>query len=213
MAKIRTGRQKFYNVFSYFYDFFIQIHSGHHQNETRRFLVDSAPIADTKQMRILDICCGTGSVILSFAKKYPDALAIGYDFSAGMLQKAKKKDAAKTIRLVNGDAAYLSFVDDCFDIVCCSHALYELKGQVRTEALREMKRVLKPKGQVLIMEHEVPRHPVVKALFYVRMLMMGPTDAREFVNQGISPFTKIFPDVTLSHSPSGKSKLVICRKI
>lgn len=213
MSKIRTGRQKFYNVFSYFYDFFIQIHSGHHRDETRRFLVDSARINGTSQARVLDICCGTGSVILSFAEQYPDALAIGYDFSAGMLQKAKEKDAANTIHLVNGDAAYLSFVDNCFDIVCCSHALYELKGQVRTEALLEMKRVLKPDGQVLIMEHEVPRHPVVKVLFYIRMLMMGPTDSREFVKQGLSPFRKIFPDVSLSHTPSGKSKLIICRKI
>lgn len=213
MSTIRTGRQIFYNVFSHFYDFFIKIHSGHHRDETRRFLVDSARLNDRKQVRVLDICCGTGSVILSFAAKHPDALAIGYDFSPGMLQKAKEKDVAHTINLVNGDAAYLSFVDDCFDIVCCSHALYELKGQVRTDALREMKRVLKPDGQVLIMEHEVPRNPVAKLMFYIRMLMMGPTDSREFVKQGISPFKKIFPDVALSHTPSGKSKLIICRKI
>ena len=213
MSKIRTGRQKFYNLFSHFYDFFIKMHSGYHRDETRRFLVDSAKINNTKQVRVLDICCGTGSVVLSFADKYPDALAIGYDFSTGMLQKAKEKDSTNTIHLVNGDAAYLSFVDDCFDIVCCSHALYELKGQVRTDALLEMKRVLKPDGQVLIMEHEVPQKPIVKAMFYIRMLMMGPTDAREFVKQGITPFKKIFPDVTLAHTPSGKSKLIICRKI
>jgi ubiquinone/menaquinone biosynthesis C-methylase UbiE len=113
---------------------------------------------------------------------------------------------ANKIILVNGDAACLSFVDDCFDIVCCSHALYELKGQVRTDALLEMKRVLKPDGQVLIMEHEVPRNSIVKVMFYIRMLMMGPTDSREF-------FKKIFTDVTLSHTPSGKSKLIICRKM
>jgi ubiquinone/menaquinone biosynthesis C-methylase UbiE len=91
MSKIRTGRQKFYNVFAYFYDFFIKIHSGHHRNETRKFLVDSARIDDTIQVRVLDICCGTGSVVLSFAEKYVDALAIGYGFSVGMLHKAKKR--------------------------------------------------------------------------------------------------------------------------
>ncbi len=94
----------------------------------------------------LDICCGTGSVILSFAEKHADALAIGYDFSLGMLRKAQQKDTANKITLVQGDAARLSYVDDCFDIVCCSHALYELKGQVRTEALKEMRRVVKPDG-------------------------------------------------------------------
>ncbi|NOR24245.1 MAG: methyltransferase domain-containing protein [Desulforhopalus sp.] len=212
MSKIRTGRQIFYNIFSYFYDFFIKIHSGHHRDETRTFLVDSARIDNTTQIRVLDICCGTGSVILSFTTKYVDALAIGYDFSVGMLHKAKEKDAANKIILVNGDAACLSFVDDCFDIVCCSHALYELKGQVRTDALLEMKRVVKPEGQVLIMEHEVPRNSIVKTMFYIRMLMMGPTDSHEFLKQGLSPFKKIFTDVSLSHTPSGKSKLIICRK-
>ena len=213
MPKIRTGRQKFYNVFSYFYDYFIKIHSGRHSDETRKFLVDSARIKDTTQVRVLDICCGTGSVVLSFAEKYADALAIGYDFSVGMLRKTKKKDVAQKIILVNGDAAYLSFADECFEVVCCSHALYELKGQVRTDALIEMKRVVKPGGQVLIMEHEVPKKFAIKMMFYIRMLMMGPTDSREFLKQGLTPFKKIFTDVTLSHTPSGKSKLIICRKM
>lgn len=112
---------------------------------------------------------------------------------------------------VQGDAARLSFIDDCFDVVCCSHALYELQGQARTDALIEMKRVVKPNGKVLIMEHEVPRNPLVKILFHVRMLMMGSSDTREFLRQDLAPYKKIFSNVSLSHTPSGKSKLLICR--
>ncbi|WP_459947807.1 class I SAM-dependent methyltransferase [Desulfocastanea catecholica] len=212
MSEIRTGRQTYYNIFSCFYDFFIKIHSGHHGNETRKFLVDSVRIDDRNHARILDICCGTGSVTLSFAEKYPDALTIGYDFSIGMLHKAKQKDVANRITLVQGDASRLSYIDDCFNVVCCSHALYELQGRARTDALKEMKRVVKPNGQVLIMEHEVPRNPLVKILFHMRMLMMGSTDSREFLRQDLSPYKKIFVNVTLSHTPSGKSKLIICRK-
>lgn len=212
MSTLRRGRQKFYNVFSYCYDFFITLHSGHYRNETRNFLVDSAQPERTKQVRVLDVCCGTGSVALAFADKYVDALTVGCDFSTGMLHKAALKDTAHKILLVHGDAACLPFGEDCFDIVCCSHALYELKGQARTAALQEMKRVVTPRGQVLVMEHEVPQNYLVKIMFYIRMLMMGPTDAREFLEQGLTPFRNIFNDVTLSHSPSGKSKLVICRK-
>jgi hypothetical protein len=62
------------------------------------------------------------------------------------------------------------------------------------------------------MEHEVPRHPVVKLLFHVRLLSMGSEDAREFVKAGAEPFRKIFSEVSLTHSPSGKSKLYSCRK-
>jgi demethylphylloquinol methyltransferase len=212
MSKIRTGRQKYYDIFARFYDFFIKVHSGHHGGETRKFLVDSARIDNTNQARILDICCGTGSVILSFAEKHPDALTIGYDFSIGMLHKAKQKDVANKTILVQGDASRLSYIDNCFDIVCCSHALYELQGRARTDALKEMKRVVKPGGQALIMEHEIPRNPLVKMLFDVRMLLMGSTDSREFLRQDLSPYKKIFTNVTLSHTPSGKSKLIICRK-
>ena len=140
----------------------------------------------------MDICCGTGSVVLAFARKSPDIQSVGYDFSLGMLHRAKEKDLSGQTLFINGDAARLSFVDDCFDVVCCSHALYELKNQVRTRALLEMKRVVKPNGLVLIMEHEVPQKRFIKMLFYIRMLSMGPKDSREFVKQGIVPFGENF---------------------
>jgi len=212
MSKLRTGRQKYYNIFSHFYDLFIKLHSHKDGEETRKFLVGSAQLEEKTHPRVLDICCGTGSVVIAFAKQFPDILAVGYDFSLGMMHKAKEKDLSDSIIFINGDAARLSFVDDCFDVVCCSHALYELKNDVRKQALLEMKRVVKPNGLVLIMEHEVPRKRFIKMLFYIRMLTMGPKDSREFVKQGISPFEKIFAKVTLSHTRSGKSKLIICRK-
>ncbi len=212
MAKLRTGRQKYYNIFAHFYDLFIKMHSHNYGEETRKFLVDSAHLEDKRHPRVLDICSGTGSVVLAFSRSLPGITAIGYDFALGMLYKAKEKDLAGKTQFINGDAARLPFGDDCFDVVCCSHALYELKNQVRTEALLEMKRVVKPDGRVLIMEHEVPKKRLIKMLFYIRMLSMGPADSREFVKQGTAPFEKIFARVTLSHTPSGKSKLITCRK-
>ncbi|RLC03426.1 MAG: hypothetical protein DRH90_11355 [Deltaproteobacteria bacterium] len=212
MSKLRTGRQKYYNIFSHFYDSFIKLHSHNYAEETRKFLVDSAQLEYKNQPRVLDICCGTGSVVLAFARHFPDILAVGYDFSLGMMHQAKKKDLSDQIIFIGGDAARLPFVNDCFDVVCCSHALYELKNQARTDALSEMKRVAKPVGSVLIMEHEVPRRAFIKILFYIRMLMMGPKDSQEFLKQGLSPFEKIFTHVKISHTPSDKSKLIICRK-
>lgn len=212
MTRLRTGRQRYYNLFSHFYDGFIRLHASNDRDETRQFIVDSAALEDQKRPKILDVCCGTGSVVLAFAQRFPDRVAVGYDFSIGMLDRAKAKDSSETVCFIKGDAARLAFADDCFDIVCCSHALYELKGQDRKKALAEMKRVVKPDGTVLIMEHEVPRNRFVKMLFTIRMLMMGPTDAREFLNQGLSPYKAIFTAVALSHTQSGKSKLIVCRK-
>ncbi len=213
MTAIRTNRRKYYDVFSHFYDLFINLHSHKNRRETRAFLVDSAGLGHVKRPKVLDVCCGTGSVTLAFAERFPGIFAVGYDFSHGMLRKAREKDVNHTCLLVEGDAAILPFYDDEFDIVCCSHALYELKGDSRKAALVEMKRVIKPDGVVLIMEHEAPEKFVIKILFNLRMLMMGRTDAREFVKQGPAPYKKVFPAVTLTHTKSGKSKLMICRKV
>jgi len=212
MTTIRTNRRKYYDVFSHFYDLFINLHSHKNRQETRAFLVDSAGLKQVKQPRVLDVCCGTGSVTLAFAERFRDIFAVGYDFSHGMLRKTREKDVHHNCHLVEGDAATLPFGDDYFDIVCCSHALYELKGDSRKAALIEMKRVIKPDGAVLIMEHEVPKKIIIKMLFNLRVLMMGRTDAKEFVKQRLSPYKKVFTAVILSHTKSGKSKLMICRK-
>nr|WP_321467795.1 class I SAM-dependent methyltransferase [uncultured Desulfobulbus sp.] len=133
-------------------------------------------------------------------------------FSRGMLQVAKQKDVSRKTILVQGDASRLPFIDGCFDIVCCSHALYELKGQARTDALNEMKRVAKEDGMVLLMEHEVPTNIFVKILFYIRLMMMGSYESREFLQQDLSLYKNIFSNVTVTHTVSGKSKLIICYK-
>jgi hypothetical protein len=75
-----------------------------------------------------------------------------------------------------------------------------------------MRRVVRPDGLVLIMEHEVPRRPVIRLQFRIRMLSMGSADAREFIKGGLEPYERVFSRVSLSRSRSGKSRLMSCRK-
>jgi ubiquinone/menaquinone biosynthesis C-methylase UbiE len=212
MSGLRTGRRKYYDLFSHFYDAFIRLHARSDEDDTRHFLVDEARLEDKPTRPILDICCGTGSVILAFAQRQPDAFLVGYDFSHGMLHKAQEKNAAARVVFVEGDASELPFRDDSFDIVTCSHSLYELKGRARDSALREIRRVLHADGLALLMEHEIPKNPLVKGLFYLRLFFMGSNDAREFLLGGSQRLRKTFPQISVSHSPSGKSRLMICRK-
>ena len=210
---MQYGRRRYYNLFSHFYDRFIALHSRRDERNTREFLVDSAQLGCIAKPRILDICCGTGTVVLTFAKRYPESITIGFDLSHGMLRKAKEKDLNKKALFVEGDAALLPFANDVFDVVACSHALYELKGAARTDALKEMKRVVKHgPGSVLIMEHEIPKLPFIKLLFKIRMSLVGSADAEAFLGAGLEPFKKVFSTVQLSHSPSGKSRLLCCAK-
>ncbi len=212
MSRIKSGRQKYYDLFSNVYDTFIRLHSRKDEGGTRNFLVASAKCNRTSEPLILDICCGTGSVILAFSERYPEGLTIGCDFSHGMLRAAREKDTNESVHFIEGNAVNLPFADNTFDAVTCSHALYELKGRDREGALLEMKRVARQDGVVLIMEHEVPHRPFVKFLFNLRMAAMGSGDGHEFVKAGARPFKALFSKVTMSHTPSGKSRLFSCYK-
>ena len=212
MSRLRVGRRKYYDLFSHCYDAFIRLHARRDEDDTRHFLVDSAARKKKSPRRILDICCGTGSVIIAFGERYPDAVRVGYDFSHGMLRKAQEKSTAKPAVYVEGDAAQLPFLDASFDVVTCSHAIYELKGETQEEALKEMNRVMHPDGLVLLMEHEVPSRPLVRLLFYIRLFTVGSPDTGKSAEGGIQRLKRIFSRVALSHSPSGKSRLMICYK-
>jgi len=212
MSSLRTGRRKYYDWFSHFYDAFIRLHARSDEDDTRHFLVDAAHLENRPAPSILDVCCGTGSVILAFVERRTDAFVVGYDFSRGMLRKAQEKNRAGRVAFVEGDAAELPFRDDSFDVITCSHALYELKGHARNKALLEMRRVLHADGLLLLMEHEVPRNALTRALFSIRLSFMGSDDGREFLVGGLHRLGELFPRVSMSHSRSGKSRLMTCRK-
>jgi ubiquinone/menaquinone biosynthesis C-methylase UbiE len=208
----RLWRRRYYDLFSRFYDRFIELHARKDESGTRSFMVESADLENIEKLRVLDVCCGTGAVLLAFAGRTPRGSFFGCDFSRGMLLAARQKDPVGNVFFIQGNAARLPFADNSFHAVSCSHALYELKGEDRVKALYEMKRVVRNDGVVLIMEHEVPAQPLAKFMFRLRLLTMGSDDAREFVESGLKPFQKVFPTVRLRRSPSGKSKLICCHK-
>jgi demethylphylloquinol methyltransferase len=208
----RYWRRRYYDIFSIFYDRFIQLHARRNESGTRSFLADSAALSHFRAPLGLDICCGTGAVLMVLALRYPRGIFVGCDFSFGMLRAAQRKNLIGAISFAQGNAANLPFEDDTFHVVSCSHALYELKGADRSKALNEMKRVVRQDGVVLIMEHEPPSGALAAFMFRLRLKAMGSSDAKEIVQSGLAPFQKIFPSVSLRHTPSGKSKLICCRK-
>ena len=127
-TRSRYWRRRCYNVFSHFYDPFIQMHARKDDAGTRSFLADSASLSHVDAPLGLDICCGTGAVLLALANRYPRGWFVGYDFSHGMLRAARGKDSPGCITFVQGNAAALPFTDNTFHVVSCSHASYELKG-------------------------------------------------------------------------------------
>ena len=142
-------------------------------------------------------------------------MAVGVDFSWGMLRKAKKKAerlGMENLHFVEANVGQLPFKNNSFQAVTCSHAFYELKGEERENTIKEVARVTKKGGRFCMMEHEVPRNPLIKMLFYLRMYSTGSSDAKAFLKEDTLPFRGEFKKVEKEISPTGKSRLIRVEK-
>jgi ubiquinone/menaquinone biosynthesis C-methylase UbiE len=209
---MRRTRRAYYDKFSRFYDRFVALHSRDTQGLARKFLADRLPVLDGDS--VLDVCTGTATLLLHLrAKVGRDGRVAGVDFSRGMLRVAREKTRAfANIHLVEADAGCLPFVAGAFDAVTCSHAFYELKGETQDRALREIVRVLKPKGAFLMMEHDVPRSLFARALFYFRLAFIGAGRAVTFLRREREILEGYFESVEKVAAPAGRSKVMICRR-
>jgi SAM-dependent methyltransferase len=105
-------------------------------------------------MRVLDVACGTGAVLVPAARLVgPTGVAVGVDLAAPMAAAA----AGRLRRLEQGrgavavmDAERLGLRDARFDVVCCASAIYLLDDQAA--AVRGWRRVLRPGGTLAVSE-------------------------------------------------------------
>jgi demethylmenaquinone methyltransferase/2-methoxy-6-polyprenyl-1,4-benzoquinol methylase len=102
--------------------------------------------------RVLDACCGTGD--LSLAAKAEGGTVTGLDFSERMLARARRKSSGG-VRWVEGDVLALPFADVSFDAATIGFGLRNVED--RGTALRELRRVLKTRGRLAVLEIVRPR--------------------------------------------------------
>jgi demethylmenaquinone methyltransferase/2-methoxy-6-polyprenyl-1,4-benzoquinol methylase len=208
---MRRSRQRYYDRFASFYDRFVAIHASDQQQVARRFLAEKTETAPGDH--ILDICTGTGSVLLYHQDRVgQDGVVVGIDFSRGMLEVAQKKGTGHPkLFLIQADVASLPLKDGCFHAVTCSHAFYELRGETQGRCLREVARVLKKGKPFLMMEHDVPNNAFIRMLFYLRLLSMGRRKAIEILKHEKEMLGRYFGRVEKVATPSGRSKVMVCR--
>ena len=110
--------------------------------------------------RALDVACGTGYLARLMAQAVgPAGLTVGIDASTEMIEYAERKSAPLgNCRFHVGTAESLAFPADHFDVVTCSLAMHHLPDDVQPVALREMLRVLRPGGSLLVADAKVPAH-------------------------------------------------------
>ncbi len=120
--------------------------------EERRMLDQMAQLAQISPTdRVLDVACGTGTVSFALAPQAREV--VGIDISPGMLAKARAIRHHRGIRNVHfvlGQAEHLPFRDEQFDAAVCRLAIHHFP---RPELeIREMARVLKPGGRLVILD-------------------------------------------------------------
>jgi demethylmenaquinone methyltransferase / 2-methoxy-6-polyprenyl-1,4-benzoquinol methylase len=101
--------------------------------------------------RTLDACCGTGD--LALAARTHGAEVVGLDFSARMLERARRK--APGVEFVEGDVLTLPFEDASFDSATVGFGVRNVEDL--EAGIRELRRVLRPGGRLGILEITTPR--------------------------------------------------------
>ncbi len=116
-----------------------------------------AMILTRPQVRVLDLCCGTGDMTLALRREAGrhSAKILGADFSHAMLQRAREKGSATSLRWVEADALCLPFPSARFDLVTSAFGFRNLADY--DAGLREIMRVLRPGGEFGILDFGEPR--------------------------------------------------------
>ena len=105
--------------------------------------------------QVLDLCCGTGDMAFALCRENTDAHVIGADFSHAMLMLAAAKSAGhRPVKWIEADALQLPFPDQSFDLVTSAFGFRNLADY--DAGLREIRRVLRPGGEIGILECSQP---------------------------------------------------------
>lgn len=160
---------------------------------------------------ILDIATGTGDLAIALSK-IPNTQITGLDISAGMLkvgeEKIAKKGLNKQITLQLGDSENLPFEDNSFDAITVAFGVRNFENLEK--GLAEMFRVLKPGGQVAVLEFSQPTGFPFKQVYRFYFKYILPTIGR-MVSKDQSAYTYL-PE-SVDAFPYGSKFLTILGKL
>jgi len=177
------------------------------------------PVLDRPDALVLDLCCGTGDLAFSLARK-AKARIVGADFSHTMLVYARDKAANvsewSAVRFFEADALRLPLADGSFDLVTTAFGFRNLANY--EDGLRELFRILKPGGNLAILEftEPVPGFLGDAYRFYTRRvlptiggLISGDKEAYAYLPKSVKRF--LLPDELSALMMSVGYQRVRCR--
>ena len=151
-------------------------------------------VAAHNAARILDLATGSGDLAIAISRTLPAAAVVGADFCTPMLKIARRKNVPL---LVQADGLCLPFQDASFDAVTVAFGLRNMASW--EGALREMARVLRSGGLLLVMDFSLPRFAPLREFyrFYLHRVLprlaaaiTGNKEAYEYLGSSIESFPR-----------------------
>ena len=151
-------------------------------------------LADKKPKNILDVATGTADFAIACVPLNPDKIT-GIDISEGMMafgrEKIKKLQLDQLIVLEQGNAENVTYPDNSFDAIIVGFGVRNFQNL--NKGLANLYRMLKPGGQLLVLEFSYPRNPLIKAGYNFYFSYITP-----FIGKVFSKDTRAYSYLTES---------------
>jgi ubiquinone/menaquinone biosynthesis C-methylase UbiE len=160
-----------------FYDPLVKLLGG---NSARAALVEQAELRPAE--RVLEVGSGTGTLLVMIKRQHPDVSVTGLDPDSSALARARQKaDAASTaVQLDRGFSDALPYQNESFDCVFSCFMFHHLKDiDEKRRTLREIRRVLKPRGRLALLDFARPTETgVLSRWLHSSHLLKDNTESR-----------------------------------
>lgn len=193
----KEGIRRLFNSIASDYDRLNHILSLNIDKGWRRMAVKEIADKDSP-VKVLDVACGTGDFTIEIAKKVSaGSEVIGVDISEGMMEIGKEKmlKAGVTAEMTVADCEALPYDQNTFDRIAVGFGVRNFEHL--DLGLREMGRVLKPDGKLVILELSLPSNRLVRGcymLYFQKILPMvggfisGDRGAYEYLRTSVLRF-------------------------
>lgn len=197
---VQTKKQQVANMFdtiAFRYDFLNRFLSAGIDVSWRKKAIKE--LKDIQPKYILDVATGTGDVAILTHKILKPIKITGIDISNGMLEVGRKKleklGLNDQIELLQGDSEKIDFPDASFDAITVAFGVRNYENL--ETGLKEMYRVLKPGGKLVVLEFSKPKQPAFKGFYNFYMNVIAPgigkmvaknKDAYQYLNDSVQKF-------------------------
>ena len=123
--------------------------------------------------RVLDVGCGTGDDLIYLATHFKGLSLTGADGDPKVLSMAKNKakKLGLKIKFQVSLAERLPFKKHAFDVVWSSLMIHHLPTSIKLKALKEMRRVLKPGGQLYLIDFDLIKNRIIRDFYWLQTLL------------------------------------------